>query len=411
MRYGLLGEKLGHSFSPQIHAMLGCEGYGLIEVPRDGLDGYMRRRDFDAINVTIPYKQAVMPYCDEIDPAAKAIGCVNTIINDGGRLLGYNTDFSGLLHMACMSDIDFFGKNVLILGTGGTSLTAEAAAKLRGANSVRKVSRSGEINYENAPELCADTEILVNTTPVGMYPHNGRMAIDPALFPKLTGVLDVVYNPLSTALVLRAKELGLNCSGGLPMLVAQAVHAEELFTGRIISLDVFESVLRRIDAQARSIILMGMPGCGKSSLGRLLAERTGRDFADIDELVERSAGMPIPRIFAERGESAFRDIESQVLAEAAKHGGGIIALGGGSVLREENRRAIAQNGFVVYIRRPVGALPTEGRPLSGDGSGLAEMYARRDPIYSALADCECENSGTLESLADEVLKKFENRVI
>ena len=411
MRHGLLGEKLGHSFSPQIHAMLGCPDYGLIELPRAELDGFMRRRDFDAINVTIPYKRDVMPYCAEIDPAAEAIGCVNTIINKEGRLFGYNTDFSGFLFMADRAGVDFAGRKVLILGSGGTSLTAAAAAKSRGASEVLKVSRRGELNYENAASLCRDAEILVNTTPVGMFPNNGAMALDPALFPKLRGVLDVVYNPLATALILRARSLGLPCSGGLPMLVAQAVFAEELFTGEKQPLSVFEDILRRIDAQKRSIILMGMPGCGKSSLAKLIAERSGRQCADIDELIVAEAGKSIPEIFAESGETAFRDIESRVLAESSKHGGCVIALGGGTPLREENRRAMAQNGFVVYIRRALSELPTDGRPLSGDGSGLALMLKRREPVYSACADCVCDNSSDLASLADEVLKKFENRVI
>ncbi len=411
MKYGLLGEKLGHSFSPQIHGLLGLPEYGLIEVPRSELDSFMLRRDFCAINVTIPYKQAVMPYCSWIDPAAQEIGCVNTIVNRDGKLYGWNTDFSGFLYMARRAGISFAGKKVLVLGSGGTSLTASAAARQQGASHVLRVSRSGELNYSNVASLHQDAQIIVNTTPVGMYPNNGSAALDLRAFPKLCGVLDVVYNPLKTALILQAESLGIPCSGGLPMLVTQAVFAEEHFFDRKIPPETYETVLRQIDGEKRSIILMGMPGCGKSSLGEELHRLTGRPLYDIDALIVQEAGCSIPDIFASRGEKAFRDLESGILARVSREGGCIISLGGGSILRENNRAAIAQNGFVVYIRRELDALPTDGRPLSKSEDALREMFLARHPIYSACADCECRNDASLEALAQAVLTKFAERKI
>lgn len=411
MEYGLLGEKLAHSFSPQIHSLLGLPDYGLIEVPRNELSSFMDSRSFKAINVTIPYKRDVMPWCSWIDEAAQEIGCVNTIVNRDGKLYGWNTDFSGFLFMADRAGVDFSGKKVLILGSGGTSLTASAAALRRGAAQVLRVSRSGELNYGNVAQLHPDAEIIVNTTPVGMYPNNGTAALDLRDFSRLCGVLDVVYNPLKTALIIQAQALDIPCSGGLPMLVTQAVFAEEHFFDRKIAPETYEEVLRKIDSQKRSIVLMGMPGCGKSSLGEELRRLTGRPLYDIDSLIVQEAGCSIPEIFASRGEKAFRDLETAVLARVCKEGGSIISLGGGSILREENRAAIAQNGFVVYIRRDLGALPTDGRPLSAGESALQEMFKLRHPIYSACADCQCVNDSTIAQLAQAVLKKFDERKI
>lgn len=411
MNYGLLGEKLAHSFSPQIHSLLGCADYGLIEKKRDELDEFMTRRDFSAINVTIPYKKAVMPYCEHIDSAALEIGCVNTIINRDGKLYGYNTDFSGFLYLADRSLVSFEGKKVLVLGSGATSLTATAAARSRKASSVHTVSRSGDLNYENVKALHPDADIIINTTPLGMYPNNGSAAVDLADFKNLSGVLDVVYNPLRTELIMQAQKLGIPASGGLPMLVAQAIFAEELFFERKFDTETYDSVLREIDAKKRSIILMGMPGCGKSSLGLELARLTARPLHDIDELIVTEAGCTIPEIFAQKGEAHFRDLESKVLRRVGASGGGIISLGGGSLLREENRKHVAQNGFTVYIRRELASLPTDGRPLSSSQSALQEMFTARHPIYSACADCECENSATIDDLAQDVLQKFNSREI
>jgi len=411
MKYGLLGEKLSHSFSPRIHSLLGCEDYGLLEVPRDELDAFMTQRKFEAINVTIPYKKDVMPYLHWIDEAALEIGCVNTIVNRGGKLYGWNTDFSGFLYMADKAGIDFCGKKVLILGSGGTSLTAAAAAKSRGVGEIICVSRKGEVNYENLSSLCGDADIIINTTPLGMYPNTGKAAVDLRDFPKLIGVLDAVYNPLKTALILQAEELGIACSGGLPMLVTQAVFAEEHFFDKKFSPEIYEDILHIIDGEKRSIILMGMPGCGKSTLGKALAEITKRQFFDTDELIEQKAGCSIPDIFAQKGEAAFRDMESEIIAEVCREGGSIISLGGGAILREENRAAIKQNGFIVYITRDIFTLPTDGRPLSKDKNALAEMFKIRHPIYKSCADCLCINDGTIEELAQDVLKKFAERKI
>ena len=406
MKYGLLGEKLGHSFSPQIHRLFGLPDYELIEVSPGNLDNFMTARDFKAINVTIPYKQSVIPYCTYLSDSAKAIGAVNTIVNSDGKLFGANTDYLGFCYMARRAGINFLGKKVLVFGSGGTSLTVSAAAKDLGCRENIVVSRQGEVNYKNVYDKHGDADIIINTTPIGMYPKNGASAVEPSRFPNLCGVLDVVYNPLKTALIMKAEELGIPTSSGLPMLVAQAKYAQELFFDRKIPDEKTESVLRDTDAQKRSIVLMGMPGCGKSSLGMELSRLTGRPLRDIDELITLKAGFSIPEIFASSGEKAFRNIETGVIQCEGKIGGSIISLGGGSILREENRAAIAQNGFVVYIRRSLESLSTNGRPLSTDIDSLRLMYSQRDPIYSSFADCECENTGTIAELAQEILNKF-----
>lgn len=411
MQYGLLGKKLSHSFSPQIHSLLGLPEYGLIEVAENDLQAFMTRKDFSAINVTIPYKQDVMPYCDYLSEDARSIGAVNTIVNRDGKLSGYNTDFSGLLFMAKRVGIDFAGKTVLILGSGGTSKTAAFAATSSGASAVHIVSRNGELNYDNVHQRCPDADIIINTTPIGMYPKPDAVPIDLSKFNKLSGVLDAIYNPMTTRLIAEAKSLGIPASNGLAMLVTQAVFAEEKFFDKQFPDSICEKILKQIDSKMRNIVLCGMPSCGKSTVGQKLAEIMLREFIDIDAEIVDKAGMSIPEIFEKYGEGHFRDIESAVVAEQCAKNSAIISLGGGSVLREENRKAISQNAFVVYLIRPTEDLITDGRPLSRDTETLQKMYELRHPIYSDVADFVCENSEGKMRIATEISRKFFERSV
>ncbi len=404
MEFALLGEKLGHSFSPQIHrALAGCD-YQLLPTPPEAVADLFRRRDFRGLNVTIPYKQTVMPLCDEIDPRAAAIGAVNTVVNRGGRLTGYNTDIDGLIYLARRTGVDMAGKKVVILGSGGTGRTARAAAGELGAAEIVTVSRGGEDNYENLSRH-GDAQVLLNTTPVGMYPNCGVSPVSLDAFPHLEGVLDVVYNPLRTALLLEARERGLPCSCGLPMLVAQAWRAEELFTGSAIPAKTVEAVLAGLTAQLENVVLIGMPGCGKSTVGRALARRQGKAFLDLDRLIEERAGKSIPAIFAQEGEEAFRTLESWAVREAGARTGCVISTGGGVVTRAENCAPLRQNGVIIHLTRPLDRLPTAGRPVS-QSTDLQTLWERRRGLYAAFADRTVDNGGPLEETLDTIEKEL-----
>ena len=404
MEFALLGEKLGHSFSPQIHrALVGCD-YQLLPTPPEAVADLFRRRDFRGLNVTIPYKQTVMPLCDEIDPRAAAIGAVNTVVNRGGRLTGYNTDIDGLIYLARRTGVDMAGKKVVILGSGGTGRTARAAAGELGAAEIVTVSRGGEDNYETLSRH-ADAQVLLNTTPVGMYPNCGVSPVSLDAFPHLEGVLDVVYNPLRTALLLEARERGLPCSCGLPMLVAQAWRAEELFTGSAIPAETVEAVLAGLTAQLQTVVLIGMPGCGKSTVGRALARRQGKAFLDLDRLIEERAGKSIPAIFAQEGEEAFRTLESWAVREAGARTGCVISTGGGVVTRAENCAPLRQNGVIIHLTRPLDRLPTAGRPVS-QSTDLQTLWERRRGLYAAFADRTVDNGGPLEETLDTIEKEL-----
>ena len=404
MEYGLLGEKLGHSFSPQIHRDLAGYDYQLLPTPPEAVEDLFARRAFQGLNVTIPYKRTVMPLCDEIDPRAAAIGAVNTVVNQNGRLTGYNTDIDGFLYMARRAGVDMAGKKVVILGSGGTSRTARAAAGELGAREIVTVSRHGEDNYQNLSRH-ADAQVLVNTTPVGMYPNWGQSPVSLESFPALEGVLDVVYNPLRTALLLQAEERGLPCSCGLPMLVAQAKRAAELFTGQNINDSRTEAVLHGLREQLTSIVLIGMPGCGKTTVGRALAEKLGRTFVDLDEEIVRRAGTSIPEIFAREGEAGFRERESALVREFGERTGLVVSTGGGVVTRRENYIPLKQNGLLLHLRRDPAALPTDGRPLS-QATAPEELWRRRAPLYAAFADGEIDNNGTLAGTLEQIEKEM-----
>ena len=404
MEYGLLGERLGHSFSPQIHRDLAGYDYQLLPTPPEAVEDLFARRAFQGLNVTIPYKRTVMPLCDEIDPRAAAIGAVNTVVNRNGRLTGYNTDIDGFLYMARRAGVDMAGKKVVILGSGGTSRTARAAAGELGAREIVTVSRRGEDNYQNLSRH-ADAQVLVNTTPVGMYPNWGQSPVSLESFPALEGVLDVVYNPLRTALLLQAEERGLPRSCGLPMLVAQAKRAAELFTGQNIDDSRAEAVLHGLRGQLTSIVLIGMPGCGKTTVGRALAGKLGRTFVDLDEEIVRRAGTSIPEIFAREGEAGFRERESALVREFGEHTGLVVSTGGGVVTRRENYIPLKQNGLLLHLRRDPASLPTDGRPLS-QATAPEELWRRRAPLYAAFADGEIDNNGTLAGTLEQIEKEM-----
>ena len=389
--YGLLGRKLGHSWSVPIHAALGNGAYRLLELEPDGLAPFLHRKDIGGLNVTIPYKRDVMPLCDEIDPAAEAIGSVNTIVRCAdGKLVGYNTDIDGFLYMACRAGISLSGKKVVILGSGGASLTAQTAARQGGAAEVVVVSRFGPDNYDNLSRH-ADAEILVNATPVGMYPGNGQSPVDLSVFPVCQGVLDVIYNPRRTALLLQAEARSIPCSDGLPMLVAQAVAAEERFFNRSIPAGENERILVQLRREMTNLILIGMPGAGKTLLGQEIADRMGREFVDIDDMIEAHEGMSIPEIFEKKGENYFRRVETEMLEKTCIRTGLVIATGGGVVKKKINYNIIKQNGIVIWIKRDLDKLETDGRPLSLT-IPLEQLYAERKDAYAYWSDFYINNN-------------------
>ena len=403
--YGLLGRKLGHSWSVPIHEALGCRGYRLIELEPGDLASFLRRADIGGLNVTIPYKRDVMSFCDGIDPGAAAIGSVNTLVRRAdGKLWGYNTDIDGFDYMARRSGIGFAGKKVVILGSGGASLTAQAAVRRAGAREVVVISRSGPDHYGNLSRH-ADAEIVVNATPVGMYPGNGAAPVDLTAFPRCEGVLDAIYNPLRTALLLQAEALGIPCSDGLPMLVSQAKVAEERFFERPIPDSENERILPLLRREMENIVLIGMPGSGKSTVGALLSELTGREAIDIDQRIADRAGCSIPEIFARGGEAEFRRLEQEETARAGALSGKILLTGGGVVKTPENRAALRQNGRVYHLLRDLEVLPTDGRPLS-QGADLAAMWREREPLYRAFRDVTADNNGPAADTARAIWRDF-----
>ena len=405
MKCGLLGRKLRHSYSPQIHQYLGNYSYALYEIEPQDVEDFVRHGDYTGINVTIPYKKDVIPFLDELSPIAVKMGSVNTIIRRiDGSLFGHNTDYFGFTSMVHRSGIAVSGKKVLVLGSGGTSNTAVKALEDLGAQVV-VISRSGENNYSNLP-LHADASAIVNTTPVGMYPKNGEAPLDLTLFPHLEGVLDVIYNPSKTQLLLQAEELGLPHENGLWMLVAQAKEAAEYFLGEPISDDQIDTVYRKMSASMQNIVLIGMPGCGKSTIASLLSQKLGRTVVDTDQEIIRLAGKSIPEIFEEDGEESFRDFETQVLAEFGKQSQLIIATGGGCVTKQHNYPLLHQNGNIFWMNRFWDLLPTAGRPLSQKHS-LEGMFSLRKPLYEAFADHMIDNNGEYQDTVKQIISILE----
>lgn len=405
MKSGLLGRKLGHSYSPQIHKYLGSYSYDLFEREPEEIEDFIHNGDFTGINVTIPYKKDVIPFLDELSPTAVKMGSVNTVVRrKDGTLFGHNTDYFGFTSMVQRSGIRVTGKKVLVLGSGGTSNTAVKALEDLGAQ-VIIVSRSGENNYDNL-HLHQDAAVIVNTTPVGMYPNTGVSPVDLSRFPVLEGVLDVIYNPAKTQLLLDAEKLGLPHENGLWMLVAQAKEAAEYFGGTPLPDSLIETVYNKMSAKMQNIILIGMPGCGKSTTAAFLAEELGRSIIDADQKVIELSGKSIPDIFSEDGEAIFRQWETQALAELGKRSQLIIATGGGCVTQQRNYSLLHQNGKIFWLRREIDQLPTEGRPLS-QLQKLSDMYSQRKPMYEAFADYQIDNNGTCRETVNQILSILE----
>lgn len=402
---GLLGRTLMHSYSPQIHSLLGEYSYHLLEKEPEEISEFLQTGDFSGLNVTIPYKKTVIPCLDALSPTAQKLGAVNTIVRrSDGTLYGHNTDYFGFQTMVSSSGLAVSGKKVLVLGSGGASCTAAAVLSEMGAQTVI-ISRTGENNYQNLSRH-SDAVIIVNTTPVGMFPENGISPVDLAMFPNLEGVLDVIYNPARTQLLLDAEKRGLVAVNGLLMLVAQAKESAEYFTGTTIPNDKIREIHQFLSKKQQNLVLIGMPGCGKTSLGKLLAERCGKTFVDSDAEIVRLSGKSIPEIFSQDGEAVFREWETKALQQLGKQSGLIIATGGGCVTRQQNYPLLHQNGRIIWIQRPLDQLPVDGRPLS-QARNPELLYQERKPFYEAFADITVQNNATLEEVADNILKKWE----
>ena len=407
MEYGLIGEKLIHSYSPQIHAQLGPYEYELFPMPPEKLHDFMHKKLFKGINVTIPYKKAVIPYCDHLSPDAAEIQAVNTIVkNSDGTLTGHNTDIFGFMTMLEAAGIEPKDKKAVILGSGGTSLTAQIALKRMRAREIVVISRNGPDDYQSLYEKHADAQLLVNTTPVGMYPRNGISPVDLNLLPNVESVADVIYNPEKTALILQAMEKGLKTVSGLHMLVAQARKAAELFTGTAIDVKKDLQIVHKIKEQMLNLVLIGMPGCGKSTIGKMVAQAMNRPLIDTDQEIEKLAGKTIPEIFAQDGEEAFRAMEERVVLQACSQQGAVITTGGGAILRKPNRLAMASNSRVCMLCRPLDQLSKEGRPLSKDAEALESLWQERKDLYFNTADFQIHNTTDPQQTACRTLEGF-----
>ncbi len=409
-RYGLIGEKLSHSFSKEIHEALADYTYDLIPLSREEFPRFMKARDFAAINVTIPYKKAVIPYLDDIDPAAKQIDAVNTIVNRSGRLIGYNTDYSGFLYMVKAHGVNMRGKKVIVIGNGGASAAIQAAVRHEQAKEmivVHRVNGKGAISYEECFANHLDAQVIINTSPVGMFPKITDAPLDLSLFHCLEAVVDVVYNPLMTKLALEAKDRGLNAVGGLEMLVAQAKQAVELFLGETIDDAMIDTLVQKVWRERSNIVLIGMPSAGKTTLGELLAKRCKKEFIDMDECIVSRAGKSIPAIFAQRGEQGFRALESEAALALAKENGKVIATGGGIIKHKINMDLLRQNGTVFFIDRSLDKLKaTASRPLSSSEEALKELYAQRIALYRRYADHIVSNNADIDACVESIVAKL-----
>ena len=410
MEYGCIGEHLSHSFSKEIHNALADYDYKIQEIPKENLEEFFIKRDFKAINVTIPYKQAIIPFLDEISDEAKRINAVNTVVNRNGKLYGYNTDFYGLKALIERKGVTLEGKKVLVLGSGGTSNTAVAVAEFMGATEVVKVSRNakdGYITYNDAYSKCNGFQVIINTTPCGMFPNIGNSAIDLSKFTSLEAVFDAVYNPLKSKLVCDAENKGVVSSGGLYMLVSQAAYAVEKFIDAPVNEKEIERVYRNLYKNKMNIVLVGMPGSGKTSVGKKLAEHLSKSFVDTDDLIIRSQNKPIPQIFSETGEKGFREIEKNEIFSVSSSNNSVIATGGGAILNKDNTEILKENGRIYFINRPLEMLvATDDRPLSSNKADLEKRYNERYSLYLQCADVVVDGSGTIEEVAKRIEAEF-----
>lgn len=406
MEYGCIGEHLKHSFSKEIHNALADYEYEIKELTPQELPAFMEEHNFKAINVTIPYKKDVIPFLHWISPEAKAINAVNTIVNVDGKLYGYNTDFYGMKSLIEREGVTLKGKCVAILGSGGTSNTAVAVSENMGADVVLKVSRtekSGYITYDELYNKCSDIEIIINTTPCGMFPNIGAAAVDVSRFSKLEAVFDAVYNPLKSKLVCDCRARGITAVGGLYMLVSQAAYAVEKFIDVPVDNDKVEEIFRNLYKDKMNIVLVGMPSCGKTSIGKALAEDLSKTFVDSDDEIVAREGRPISEIFDSEGEGYFRAVETDVIRELASQNTRVIATGGGAVLNKSNTDILRGNGRIYFINRPLGELiTTDDRPLSSNRELLEKRYNERYSIYISSADVVIDGSGSVEEVAERI---------
>ena len=412
MRYGLIGEKLGHSFSKIIHEQLADYTYDLIPLTKEELHTFMTEKKFSALNVTIPYKETVIPYLDEIDAHTKAIGAVNTIVNRNGRLCGYNTDFFGFRYLLQNNGIDVCGKKTLVLGKGGASKAVIAVLKELGASEILTVyykNAPHTITYQTCYEKHSDAKIIINTTPMGMYPNADDCPIDLSRFSQLEGVADVVYNPLRTQLVLEAEKRGIKTAGGLEMLVAQAKYAVEIFLGISLPETRIAEINRGLLQERSNLVLIGMSGGGKSTIGSLAAEKLGKAFVDTDEEIIKQIGMPIANYFAKEGEAAFRDIETKVIHTLSAQNNIVISTGGGIIKNPLNVEYLKRNGHIIWLKRDADLLESgNGRPLAPDQTAVRKLYQERLPLYTEAAEAIAENNGTPAEGLEAVLAAYES---
>ncbi len=410
MKYGCIGHPLGHSYSREIHREIGRYEYELCDLCESELDAFFEKRDFLGINVTIPYKTEVMKYLDSIDADALKIGAVNTVVNRGGKLYGYNTDVHGMRELILTCGVDITGKRAFILGTGGTSRAAMAALTSLGAATVTRVSRTakdGAIDYAALASAGTEGAVIVNTTPVGMHPAASECVLPRELISKAALVIDAVYNPLATELVLTARECGVPRRGGLYMLASQAVRAAELFLGCELPEEVARNAFRATAMAKANIVLIGMPTSGKSTVGRILASRLGRQLYDTDDMIEKKYSKTPGEIITECGESHFRALEREAVAEAAADGGRVIATGGGAVLDPDNVRKLSRRGCIFYLNTPPGMLvPSAERPLSATARALRDMYSKRHPIYLAASHAAIDTADGADATADRIIADF-----
>ena len=399
---GLLGEKLGHTYSPEIHSEFGDYTYNIYEKSADELDDFFACGEWDGLNITIPYKKTVMKYCTALSPVARVIGSVNTIVRlDDGTLYGDNTDAFGFELLLDMIKVPVCGSKALVLGSGGASLTAVYVLRKLRAKSVIVISRSGENNYENIRRHY-DADLIINTTPVGMYPDMQASPIDLSKFDKLSGVVDIIYNPTRTNLIMQAEALGIPCIGGIRMLVGQAAKSAELFAGVHITRRMINDVASSITRRKMNLVLVGMPGSGKTRIARSLSDALGWELVDTDEMIIKKTGRSPSDIIMEDGEAAFRAIETEIIEESSQCVNAVISTGGGCVTRRENYMPLHRNSLVVWIKRDIAKLPTDGRPLS-QTADLSHMYTRRRPNYEYFSDVVVNNDGTVEKAVNEII--------
>lgn len=407
MRFGLLGRKLGHSYSPQIHALLGDYKYPLYEKEPEEIEEFMTSDGFDGMNVTIPYKETVIPYMSQLSDTAKKIGSVNTVTRlPDGTLYGDNTDYYGFSYLLDSAGFDVNNKKVIVLGNGGASKTVVCVCTDKGAKEVTVISRRSETDNYNSISKHRDADYIINTTPVGMYPNNGESPIDLGIFKNCKGVADLIYNPSKTQLLLDAQRLSIPAINGLTMLCAQGVKAAESFIGKEFGSDKSTEITKKLEQQMLNIVLVGMPGCGKSTAAKTLSDMLGRELIDTDDLIIENEGREIPEIFKDNGEEYFRNAETAAVKFAGKQSGKIIATGGGAILRDENKEALRQNSVVVFLKREISQLDTEGRPLSKNGK-LEEMYKKRLPHYEAVSDITVEVAPEKDETARRILEGLE----